>query len=100
MSILTTLVDKLRSISPELEDVIAVLQVIQSATKLGGASASTGLAVVAAALRALEDKTAGRLTHQDFLDQIAQAQQDLAADRATEDAALDARFPTPPTGNT
>jgi hypothetical protein len=97
MSILTTVVDKLRAISPELEDVIAVLQVIQSATKLGGASASTGLAVVAAALQSLEDHVAGIITHEQLLSQIAQAQQDLAADRQVEDAELEAKF-SPPAG--
>ena len=99
MSLLTTLEDKLRAISPELEDVIAVLMVIQQATKLGGASASTGLAVVAAAIKALEQQAAGALTHQDLLDHLAQAQSDLFADRAAEDAEVEAKFPTPPTGN-
>jgi hypothetical protein len=95
MSILTTIVSKLRAISPELEDVIAVLQVIQSATTLGGTSASTGLAVVAAALKSLEDHAAGAITHEQLLSQIAQAQQDLAADRQLEDAELEAKFAAP-----
>lgn len=97
MSILTSIVNKLRSISPELEDLVTFLQVIQSATKLGGASASTGLAVVAAALKALEDKTSGAITHEQFLSQIAQAQADLSADRQGEDAELAAKFAPPAT---
>lgn len=93
MSNLTAIEDKLRTISPELEDVIAVLQVIQSATKIGGASAATGLAVVEAALKALEGSASGALTHAALLDQLAQAQQDLAADRKAEDAEI-AALPT------
>src|SRR5690242_13725964 len=95
MSILTNLETKLLSISPELEDVVAGLQVVQSATQLGGSSASTGLAIIAAVLKSLDAKVAGALTHTDFLAQIAQAAADLKADRTAEDAELAALKPAP-----
>lgn len=93
MSTLTAIIDKLRSISPELEDVVAVLQVVQSATKIGGAAATTGLAVVASALDALEHSAAGHITHEQLMQQLQQSHEDLRADRAAEDARLAGRFP-------
>lgn len=87
MSALTAIEAKLRSISPELEDVIAVLRVVQGATGLGGPAAQTGLDIAAAALKALEDHASGSITHEQLMAQIAQAHADTAADRASEDAA-------------
>jgi len=87
MIALTALEAKLRAISPELEDVIAVLRVVQGATGLGGQAAQTGLDIAGAAVQALEDHAAGAITHDQLLAQIAQAHADTAADRAAEDAA-------------
>lgn len=88
MSTLTAIEIKLRAISPDLEAVLAVLQVAQSVTGLGGASAATGLKVLDAALKALEANAAGTVTHEVLMQQLAQAHADLAADRAAEDARL------------
>jgi hypothetical protein len=94
MSTLTAITDKLRAISPELEDLVSFLMVVQGATNLGGAAAATGLAVIDGALRALEQTAAGALTPDELMEQFRQAHADLAADRAGEDARLDQRFPS------
>ncbi len=93
MSEITAITERLRSISPDLEDVVAVLQVIQAATKLGGPVAATALAVIDAALRGLESSASGAITHEDLMMQLGKAHEDLQVDRATEDAELAARFP-------
>lgn len=100
MSLFTAIEDKLRSAEPEIDAFLAFLKIIEDATGIGGAAAATGLAAIAAAYKALAERSAGTLTHEDYLNQLAQAQQDLAGDRAGEDADLAARFPVPPTGNT
>jgi len=100
MSALTAIENKLRAISPELEDVLAVLRVVQSATQLGGSSAATALTVLDAALKALEAGASGAITHEQLMQQLTQAHADLAGDRAAEDAALAAKFPAPAASGT
>lgn len=90
MSALTATVEKLRSISSRLEDVVAVLQVVESATGIGGSAAATGLAIVRSALHALEESSSGAMTHEELMMQLDQAHALLAAARADEDAELDA----------
>ncbi len=97
MSTLTAIENKLRAISPDLEAVLSVLQVAQSVTGLGGASAATGLKVLDAALKALEANAAGTLTHEQLVQQLEKAHADLAADRTAEDAEVAAKFPAPTT---
>lgn len=92
MSTLTTLEAKLLKISPELEAVVAVLQVAQSATGMGGSGAAVGLKILDAALKALDANAQGLVTHADLMGQLHQASADLAAARAGEDADLEARF--------
>lgn len=86
MSVLPALEAKIRAISPELEDVIAVLQVVFAATGLGGAASTTGLDIARSALAALNAHAAGEITHEQLLAQIAKGHADTAADRAAEDA--------------
>jgi ribosomal protein L12E/L44/L45/RPP1/RPP2 len=96
MSALTNLEAKLLAISPELEAVIAVLQVAQSVTGLGGPSAAVGIKVLDAALKALEKNASGVLTHDELMAQVTEAHGTLAAARATEDAELTAKLPAAP----
>jgi len=93
MSTLTALEGRLLKISPELKDVIAVLEVIQAATKIGGSGAAVALKIAESALDALEKNASGVVTDADLADQVTQAHADLAAARAGEDAELAAKFP-------
>jgi hypothetical protein len=96
MSALTTIEAKLLKISPELEAVMAVLQVAQTVTGMGGSGAAVGLKILDSALKALEANAQGLVTHADLMGQLHQAATDLAAARAGEDDDLSARFPAAP----
>ena len=96
MSDLTKVFDKLRDLAPEGEAVIAVLEVVQSVTKLGGDGAAEGLRLLDAALKALESGSHDAVTHAQILGQVAALHDQSAGDRAREDAELDALAPPPP----
>ena len=93
MSNLTKLFDKLRGLAPEGEAIVAVLEVAQSITGLGGAGAAEGLRLLDAALKALESGTHDAVTHEQILAQVAALHDQSAGDRAKEDAELDAMAP-------
>lgn len=97
MSDLTKIFDKLRGMAPEGEAIIAVLEVAQSVTGLGGAGAAEGLRLLDAALRALEAGSHDAVTHEQILAQVAALHDQSAGDRAKEDAELDAMAPPPAT---
>ena len=88
MSALTNVTNKLRSISPELESVITVLEVAQSVTGVGGAGAAQALRMLEAALKTIEAGAAGNLTADQVAVQLGQIRTSLAADRAAVDAQL------------
>ena len=90
MSALTNVTNKLRSISPELESVITVLEVAQSVTGVGGAGAAQALRMLEAALKTIEAGAAGNLTADQVAVQLGQIRTNLAADRAAVDAQLGA----------
>ena len=60
------------------------------------AGTDAAVKIVEAAFNAFAAHRAGAMTHDDFINQIAEYQQDLAAARAGEDAELDA-LDAPPT---
>lgn len=93
MSILTEYFDDLRAITPKAEPLVAVLEVAQAATGIGGPGAAAALKVIEAALQALGASVSGSMTHEQFQAQIAGLHSALGADQAEEDAALAAKFP-------
>lgn len=97
MSALTNVTNKLRSISPDLESVITVLEVAQSVTGVGGAGAAEALRMLDAALRTIEAGAAGNLTADQVAVQLGQIRASLASDRASVDAELAALAAGTPT---
>lgn len=95
MSELTEYFDDIRAITAKAEPLVAVLEVAQAATGIGGAGAAAALKVIEAALRVLAESVSGAMTHEQFQSQIAGLHAALASDEASEDAALQAKFPGP-----
>ncbi|HET9893212.1 MAG TPA: hypothetical protein VFQ42_22230 [Mycobacterium sp.] len=93
MSTLTEYFDKIRALAPEVEPLVAVVEVAQSVTGIGGPGAATALKVLDAALQTLAAGAAGSLTHDQMMAQIAQFHANLRQDQSAEDAALAAKFP-------
>jgi hypothetical protein len=96
MSALTEIEAKLLGITPELATFVAILQEVNTLTGVGGSGAAVVLKILEASIEALKVNAAGVVTHAELMTQLSQAHVDLAADRASEDAALRARFPPPP----
>lgn len=90
MSAFTAIENWIRQQQPELEAVVSVLQVAQSITGLGGAAAATGLKVFEAALEA---GASGASTHEQMMAELVKAHEDLAGQRAAEDAEIAAKLP-------
>jgi hypothetical protein len=97
MSDLIKIIDKLRTLAPEGEAVIAVLEVAQSVTGLGGTAAAEGLRLIDAALKSLETGSHDPVTHAQIMQRVADLHDATSADRAREDAELAALNPAPPT---
>lgn len=97
MSLFTDLANRLRGVAPEITAVLEVADA--AAAALGFEGADRVLQIVEAAFAAFAAHKAGSLTHENFLEQIAEYQQALATAHATEDAELDAMGPTPSPGN-
>lgn len=98
MSALTKYFDKLRGVAPEVEPVLAVLEVMQAVTGVGGPGAAAALKILDSALRSLEAAASGVLTHEDVVAQLRQMGAEVTADRAREDAELAAMGPPTSTG--
>jgi hypothetical protein len=95
-SLPTKIIDKLRELAPEGETVIAVLEVAQSVTGLGGTSAAEALKLLEAALKSLETGSHDPVTHEQILQRVAQLHDDAATEREREDAELAALGGPPP----
>lgn len=93
MSKISDLYEELRALSPKIEPVLAVLEVAQAVTGLGGARAAEGLKILETALKSLGDGASGALTHDQVMAQLAAIRLGVAADEAGEDAELAAKFP-------
>jgi hypothetical protein len=97
MSELTRILDRIRDALPEYgEPIIAVLEIAQAATGLGGTAAAQGLRMLEAALKALEQGSHDPVEHAAILAKVAELHDQTSADRAREDAELAAL--TPPSG--
>jgi hypothetical protein len=94
-SLPTKIIDKLRELAPEGETVIAVLEVAQSVTGLGGNSAAEALKLLEAALRSLETGSHDSVSHAQIMQRVADLHDATSADRAREDAELAALTPAP-----
>jgi hypothetical protein len=97
MSTFTKFFDKLRGLAPEADIALEILAVAQSITGVGGPSAATGIKVLRSAFAALDSHAAGHLTHEELMQHLVQAHEQLASIRAIEDAELAAKTPTPRT---
>jgi len=93
VSAISTLFDDLRSISPKVEPLIAVVEVALSVTGLGGAAAVEAVTILESALKAFEAGASGTLTADQVLAEMAKIKS--TAIEAAQDAALVGRFPAP-----
>lgn len=94
MSDFTKILDRIREALPEYgEPIIAVLEIAQAATGLGGNAAEQGLRMLEAALKALEQGSHDPIAHATILAKVAELHDQTSADRAREDAELAALAP-------
>ena len=101
MSTIGNWIDKLRSelahLSPMIDPILTVLEIVQGLSGVGGPAAASALKVIQTALDTLAQQALGAMTH----DQLVQTLSDLKAEAAAQlmaiegaqDAALSAKFP-------
>lgn len=89
--------DDLSRVARVIEPMAAFVALVQHATGLGGATAESIVATITAGLRVLEDASDRASTPAEVKAQLAAITAKFAAavdaDRAEEDARLDAKFP-------
>lgn len=101
MSTLGNWIENLRTelahLSPKIDPILTVLEVALAA--IGGNSAVAAVKVIQAAMDSLAAQTAGTLSHDELVQRLAdlkaEASAQIAAIEGAQDAALDAKFPTP-----
>lgn len=90
---MSSLIDEFRSILRKLDPALAVVQVAQRITGIGGPPAEKGLAMLAAAVKAFEDGQAGVMTFAEASEAIDAILRGEVALDAAEDTKLAERFP-------
>lgn len=78
-----------------LDPLLALAVMAQKLTGVGGGTAAQALAMIDAAVKALESAAAGSATSEQATAEIAAFQAQIAENNAAADAALAARFPGP-----
>lgn len=101
MSILANWIESLRGelahLSPKIDPLMALLEVAQAATGVGGAGAATALRVLQSALDAFAGMQAGTMTSDQLSDKLTELKAEIASAtpqiEAEQDAALAEKFP-------